>query len=59
MKMPNIGLSILVCGFLVIELLLLVISCGWGVTETPREPDYNYSQSNEGNPAPIEVQQGE
>ncbi|NLX70536.1 MAG: trypsin-like serine protease [Clostridiales bacterium] len=57
MKMPKHWISILVCGFLVIELLLLVISCGWGVTETPREPDYNYSQSNEGNPAPIEVQQ--
>jgi serine protease Do len=56
-KMPKHWISILVCGFLVIELLLLVISCGWGVTETPREPDYNYSQSNEGNPAPIEVQQ--
>ncbi len=57
MKMPKHWISILVCGFLVIELLLLVISCGWGVTETPREPDYNYSQSHEGNPAPIDVQQ--
>jgi serine protease Do len=43
--------------FTVIELLLLLSSCGWSFPETQREPDYNYSQRQDGDPEPVELKQ--
>jgi serine protease Do len=47
----------LICIFTVIELLLLLSSCGWSFPETQREPDYNYSQRQDGDPEPVELKQ--
>jgi S1-C subfamily serine protease len=55
--MPKGWLSILIGVFTIMELLFVFSSCGWNMSETPREPDYSYSQEPEDKPEPVEVQQ--
>ncbi|NLO82178.1 MAG: PDZ domain-containing protein [Clostridiales bacterium] len=57
MNMPKGWLSILIGVFTIMELLFVFSSCGWNMSETPREPDYSYSQEPEDKPEPVEVQQ--
>jgi len=56
-NMPKGWLSILIGVFTIMELLFVFSSCGWNMSETPREPDYSYSQEPEDKPEPVEVQQ--
>ena len=57
MNMSKERFFTLICIFTVIELLLLLSSCGWSFPETQREPDYNYSQRQDGDPEPVELKQ--